>query len=837
MKYQFLNIFLDEKELLKQEGSPINPTLLENNSNQIEKIYDFYKNDTNLLCINGFLGTGKAQVVNYSLTLLSPETIVLKYNCFNSTILDDILLVFFNEFKKLSAKQIISEPKIKTENFSQKINSYFAQIEKPFVIILDSFEEILKENRQEILDFIFHLTTFPKIKIILIGRNFESETFDVINHERITNLALNKNLFEKYLKANKIKLGSIILDEFYKYTRGYYFFTTLSINIMASSGLTLMDFIKEFKNSFLSFDAFLEKKTVSLIPATYRNLFWFLAMIRHPVSIDLLKTLKLYDEERINFLKKNFIITQEDSLIYIQDYFKEQLDESVAPNIAHKIHQYIIDLYQTQLPLKPLERNVLVSRQTMRKEIEYHALFLPKKHANIDNPDLDINYLTYAKGLDVDYRFTSLKSSKEGEQQASATTNPTKKIAGDLSTVKGINLNLENLSFGSDTDTEHFAQKTPPKPPIANEGSPQEFQAKEQQTPQTYNIKELLELSGYAEEGYHYSRIIELCKRALALKDDTNYSTHLPLIYNKIAFAYEKMADYENALNFYDLEQNFYEGANEFVKANYVKLHISTIFYQTYRLEKAKEILLDIIKYKENPPILITKTYILLANLENDFSNVNGAFEYYKKAIDASTEDMDAEVLSELYFKYALTLDDKNDAGAIKYYEKCIELSDDNEINQFLSSAYSNIATLYAEKNDTNSAVKNYLKAYEIDKKNNNYDGMYYAASKLASVLQRKYPDKALVYLKTALECAKFLNDMFYIASASLAIGDFYYDKKQNEMALKHYFYIFELVKNDFSKDNVDKIQIRINDIKFRLGEDAFANVIDTLREEQIGQE
>lgn len=835
MKYQFLNIFLDKKELFKQDNSLpqplINPILLENNSNQIEKIYDFYKSDVNLLCVNGFLGTGKAQIVDYSLSFLSTETIVLKYNCFNSTILDDILLSFFNEFKKLSAKQIISEPKIKTENFTQKINSYFSQIEKPFVIVLDSFEAILKESRPEILDFILHLTTFSKIKVILITRSFDSDLLEGIDYQRITNFALEKNLFEKYLKLKKIKFNGTLLDELYKDTRGYYFFTALSVQIMIKTETSLTDFLIEFKDSFLSFDNFLVKKAINLIPATSRNLFWFLSMIRHPVSVELLKTINLYDEDKIKSLKENLILTRDDSLIYVQDYFKEQVDVSIAPNIAQKIHHYIIDLYQTQLPLKPLERNVLISRQTMRKEVEYHEMFLPRRHKNIDNPDLDINYLTYAKGLDFDYGFSSLntKPTQDDENQQSKSQSPPqqKKIMGDLSTVKNMSLNLENLSFSSD-----IPKKEPVKQSLVTENQTEACHCPPSE--ETLSLNELLELSKYAEDGYHYSRVIELCKKALILKDEANYEMSLPLIYHKIANAYEKIADYENALNFYTLEKNIYEKSNKIVKANNIKMHISTIFYHAYKLEKAKEILLDILQFKENPPILITKTYIQLANLENNLSNLDEALEYYKEAIKSSDENMDIEILSELYFKYALILDDKNETSkAIEFYEKCISLSPDSEINKFLSSAYSNIATLYFEKNDTNSAVKNYLKAYELDKQHNNYDGMYYTSSKLATVLKRKYPEKALQYLKIALECAKFLNDIFYTASASLEIGDFYYDKKQDEMALKHYVYAFELVRNSFSKDNLDKIQIRINDIKFRLGDDSFEKVMNAIREQE----
>ena len=41
--------------------------------------------------------------------------------------------------------------------------------------------------------------------------------------------------------------------------------------------------------------------------------------------------------------------------------------------------------------------------------------------------------------------------------------------------------------------------------------------------------------------------------------------------------------------------------------------------------------------------------------------------------------------------------------------------------------------------------------------------------------------------------------------------------------AVKKYFEALDLVKNDFSKDNINKIEMRINDIKFRLGTDKFS--------------
>jgi tetratricopeptide (TPR) repeat protein len=757
--------------------------------------------------------------------------------------LDDILLFFFSEFKKLSLQKVISEPKSKSENFTQKINSYFSSIEKPFLIVLDSFESILKENRQEILDFIFHLSSFSKVKIILISRSFEDEYFENVDikYQRITVLALEKHLFEKYLKTEKIKCTSAILDELYRQTRGYFFFTALVIKIMKHRELTLEEFLKEFKTSFLKFDDFLVKQALDLIPASSRNLFWFISMVRHPVSIDLLKAIKLYDKANVGFLVDNLIFTQDNSLVYIQDYFKEHVDVTVAPNISHRIHSFIVELYKTQLPLKPLERNFLISRQTMRKEIEYHQIFLPRRPKAADGQNIDVNYLSYAKGIEFDYSHLKPKD-EPSKAAAKKEESGVKYVPVDLSAVKNTNLNLKELPFLDTSEVDILGNRgnknagiEPRKDLSYSLGKePPSFEQDHFDEPvKEYSLSELLGFAKNAEDAYRYAKAVEFYKKAMLCQSDADYQASLPLVYKGLANCYAKSADNENAISYYDLARKFYEKLNDLIEANSIKLELARIFYETYRFEKSRETLLDSLNYEQNPAEIKTKAYLQLANLEENLSNPERAFEYYKQALTFADESMDIEILSELYFKYALTLDDKDDTkNAIEFYEKCIKLSDDFNRNKFLSSAYSNIATLYFERSDSANAVKNYLKAYEIDKHNNNYDGMYYSASKLASTLQRKYPDEALKYFKIALESAEFTNDNFYIASASLAIGDFYCDKKHDEVALKHFVNALNLVKNEFSKENLNKIQMRINDIKYRLGEEKFEEVMEILREE-----
>ena len=134
---KFFGDDFDKRQIQKNENGSINHFLLENNLKQIDQICEFLDSKFPLMLINGFVGTGKASVVKYTASFLLEDVIKLEYNCFETTILDDILLSFFEDFKNLTMQDIIHQPKVKTENFTQKIASYFNSINLPIVIILN----------------------------------------------------------------------------------------------------------------------------------------------------------------------------------------------------------------------------------------------------------------------------------------------------------------------------------------------------------------------------------------------------------------------------------------------------------------------------------------------------------------------------------------------------------------------------------------------------------------------------------------------------------------------------------------------------------------------------
>ena len=182
----------------------------------------------------------------------------------------------------------------------------------------------------------------------------------------------SKENFKDFVRSNQINGTEQAFEDFYKQSRGYYYYTALAIKIMQAMNINLNDFLTKITMSGMSFDSFLGMTYINLIPNSIRNFFWFLRSIRHGISINALAILELYDEFSISYLKNNLMIYQEEEILYVQDYFQQDIDISIPAKTEIRLHKYIMGIYEKELK-EPLQtRSIMISRQALRSEIEYH---------------------------------------------------------------------------------------------------------------------------------------------------------------------------------------------------------------------------------------------------------------------------------------------------------------------------------------------------------------------------------------------------------------------------------------------------------------------------------
>ena len=102
-----------------------------------------------------------------------------------------------------------------------------------------------------------------------------------------------------------------------------------------------------------------------------------LAIARHPINSQVLDYFDIYNKLTIDELKKDKLITQRDDLFVINNYFRNEILAEIDDDNKQALRKNLIKFYNSQLPLKPSERLLLISRTTMRTELQFHSSELP----------------------------------------------------------------------------------------------------------------------------------------------------------------------------------------------------------------------------------------------------------------------------------------------------------------------------------------------------------------------------------------------------------------------------------------------------------------------------
>ena len=741
MAYQFLNNSIDINDVVLPNSDKIHPLLLKNDDADIKKALAFLATDEKFLYVHGFLGTGKRQFINYVADFLQKDVIKLEYYCKESTVCDDILLYFIDIIEKTALSKAVNL-NTKVTTLAVKFQTYISSIKKPFIIILHSFDDISQDNSNLVSQNLQEaLTKNSNLKVILSTRALVQGILGNIKFDKKIFLkAFSKDIFKEFLTTSQINCTDTTLDDFYKYTRGYYYYTALSIKIIQAMKISLNDFLEKFAMSGMNFDSYLGITYINLIPNTIRNFFWFLRTVRHGLTFNALAVFELYDEFSIEYLKTNLMIFQVGEIIYVQDYFQQNIDISIPAKTEIKLHKYIISIYEKQLK-EPLQtREILISRQALRAEIDFHNNCI--------------------KNIEV--------GSKNEEKQIKTTI-----------------------------------QKPIEEKTVIAEGLESKLQTARKLHEEKKNT-EAIEL---------YSKILEDEKIDVQTKNEVRLA---------LAKVYKEIGSYSKAVYYLERIETYYKKNNEVINLNYLYYELTDIYFLMYKCERAIKTIKKVIYSVDTPQSLMVASCTLLGNIYTSQNNPNEAYSYYKKALESLDENTSEETLSELYFKYALASDDRGDEKtAFEYYTKCITL---NEDNPYKSLAYSNMGACYFDNNNLADAKDCLKKAYDIEKRNNDYDGIYYNASQLAEVLVAIHDKNALNYLIEAKQSAEFLDEGYYIMESCVALGDYYYnDSSLAKKALKEYFEAKRIAVA--IGDDVEKIDNRIKDMKLRMSKEEFSEI------------
>lgn len=745
MSYTFLNNTIDIEDINLPNSDKINPYLLRSNYAEIIKAIDFLNGDGKFLYIHGFLGTGKRQFINYITDFLAQDVIKLEYYAKESTVCDDILLNFIKKIEDSSISKVVNlNAKIST--LAVKFEQYITSIKKPYLIIIHSFDDMSEENRTFVVNFFNTILAKENVKLIISTRAMLQDIMGETKIDKKVFLkAFSKELFKEYLTNSEIQISDTTLDDFYKYTRGYYYYTALSIKIIKAMKISLNDFLQKFTMSGMSFDSYLGVTYINLIPNTIRNFFWFLRTIRHGISLNALAVFELYDEFSIEYLKSNLMIFVSDEIVYVQDYFAQNIDISIPKKTEIKLHKFIIGLYEKQLKEPLPSRVLMISRQAMRSEIDFH------------------------------------------------------------------NKCVQNLE-----SNKNAAPEVIPVQPAAHA-----IGTKEEQK-QTLGIVSMLEEAQKFSTEKNYTKAIETY---LKIYETPNLDLHTLIdVRLKLARLYTEIGEYKSAGHYYELVEIYYKQHNEVININYLYYELTSLYFKMYKTARAIETIKKVIYSVDTPQSLMVSACTLLGNIYSYENNPQEAYSYYQKALESLDENTEETTRTELYFKYALANDDRNDEDtAFEFYTKCISQGGENP---YRALAYSNMGSCYLDNENFSDAKACFLKAYEIEKAKNNFDGIYYNASKLAKIEMYNNSDKALNYLLEAKQCAEFINEDFYVLESTIALGDYYYNKVSlNKKALTEYFKARRIALTLASSVDISKIEKRIADMKIRMDKDVFAEI------------
>ena len=137
------------------------------------------------------------------------------------------------------------------------------------------------------------------------------------------------------------------------------------------------------------------------------------------------------------------------------------------------------------------------------------------------------------------------------------------------------------------------------------------------------------------------------------------------------------------------------------------------------------------------------------------------------------------------------------------------------------------MSLIYSESSKYKEALDCLKLALSFDSENNDLENLYYTQKEIAKLYSITDEINSINYYKKALSTAQELKDNFKMALIYFEFAQNYYDKGDDEKALVNFLNAKSLLKNSSDKENIERIDTRIKDIKLRLDKLTFDTILE----------
>lgn len=833
---------------LSNSSTEFSPYFITPRKELISNLADSINNNTNLAYISGFQGTGKSKIIDFVLDNCEKNVFKYKFDCFETTNLDDIVLGLFNFINALPIKKQIEHRSSSRQNTSidEKLLVYLKNIKAPLFIVFDSFQNLINDDNEiidsEILHFINYLLTLPTIRVIIGSRTTVNTAFNTKYRVDYKMGGIDENNAIEFLKSNNIQAYNQVLYSAFQPTRGYPLCLNLLVNTVNIFKIPIFDLIQEYASITDSFELFLAKKIFSKLTSVQKLILNYLSTFRHNITADVLLILdNNIKNEDISFLINTGLINQNESGLYIQDFTKIFVYDSISVHNKAIIHNKLHNFYEVQIPKKPSERALKISRKTMHSEHYYHLMCSnknEKKYKNIGqnknelyNISSSLNHrdISYIASTISDLSLITPKDSHFDENLGS----DNKTIVGDSELISTSRNSTEDIIIELSDEEKHLIQDDTSDfsidiDKVENNSNIIEI---EPNIEQHISVESYITIASKSESDNNIPDAIDAYSKAIQLTTNDSQQAYLC---EKLASLKILQGLPNEAFDMFDKAISLYRSFNDIDAVNSCLLKLGKAYSDNFQHDSALKQFYKIIEQGiDNVASSIQiEAFSEIADVYEYRQDYNSAISYYNNALNTAQKHSDVVNLAKIYFKLALIYDDlQHYDDAFNYYKKSIFTSNNSEQNVFLAESYANLGDLYYEKGQINECIESFKKSLSIDIQKNNLDGVYHSYSKLGNLYSEKAEFNTVVkYFSEEIKVAKELNNKFYIASSYLELGDAYLSTREHEKAIKCYLLARKYIDDTVSTDSKEKIERRFRQIIAEIGKNKFNRIVDSLK-------